>query len=263
MSSDALRELQKTARQINNLTPDDIGVNSIPPRTCFIVASPRTLLDTSSYFDALKASRIFIRADFKVFFLISPEYCDFHLWYTFFLKNVYEYLALVFTGFPMVSPDGGPETGIPFRIKDQEVTPTKIFKELKKYKHPASRVTYLINGCPAAETWSNGGENVEKMAFSKTSLTFKQPTIQQFANELPEKVVLMTSALRLDTSVTDRAKSGFSHFISDLSTIVKNDPVLNAAEVVEKLGPLLRPHGEELIVYASSYDVESETPLLL
>lgn len=263
MSIDSLRDLQKIGRHLNGLDPEDIGIKSVSPRTCFIVTAPRSQLDTSAYLDALEAARMFIQADFKMFFLTLPDYSDFYHWYTFFLKNVYEYLAVVFTGFPMKSPDGGPGVGAPFVIKDTEVSPTKIFKHVKKYKHPASRLTFVINGCPAAESWSNGGEKVDKLSFSTTSVNFKKPMISSFQNEVPERVLLITAAPRLDVTVSDRAKSGSGHFISELSKLVQNDPVLNAAEILDKLVPKLRPLGEECIVYASSYDVESETPFLL
>lgn len=263
MSIDTLRDLQKFGRHLNGLDPEDIGIKSISPRTCFIVTAPRSMLDSSAYLDAIEAAKMFTQADFKMFFLTFPEYTDFYHWYTFFLKNVYEYLAVVFTGFPMKSPDGGPGVGAPFVIKDREVSPTKIFKHVKKYKHPSSRLTFVINGCPATESWSNGGESVDKLSFSTTSLSFKKPMVSSFKNEVPERVLLITAAPRLDVTVSDRAKSGSGHFITELAKLVQNDPVLTAVEIFDKLTPKLRPLGEECVLYTSSFDVESETPFLL
>ncbi|OHT02522.1 hypothetical protein TRFO_30307 [Tritrichomonas foetus] len=263
MSADAIRDLQKIGRQLNGVDPNEIGVRNLSPRTCFIVACPRDKLDTSAYLDALKAARMFIRADFKMYFLSMPEYSDFYRWFSFLLTNTYEYLSVVFTGFPMVTPSGETNIASPLLIEGRELTPTKIFKQIKKYKHPASRLTVVINGCPAVETWSNAGPQTEKLAFSKTSISFNKPVVKPFANEVPEQVLLVTAALRLDIHVDDRARNGSGYFINELSQIVKDDPVLNATEVLNQLTPRLRTHGEEAVVFASSYDVEAEKPFLL
>ena len=263
MSIDALRDLQKIGKHVNGVDPNELGVKNAPNRSCLIVSTPRDKLDSSAYFDGLKAARMFQRADFKVFFLSSPEYCDYYQWLRYFLTNSNEYFALVITGFPMATPTGETNTAVPFTIADREIPPTKLFKHIKKFKNQASRVTVLISGCPAIETWSNGDPNNENIAFSKTSINFQRPNIRQFQHDLPERVLLASAAIRLDVHVDDRAKGGEAHFFDELSQIVKDDPVLSAAEVLMKLAPKIRKYGEEPFMFSSSYDIENDRPFLL
>lgn len=262
MSTDVMRDLQKIGRNLNNIDPEDIGDSHVPERSCFIVACPRNLLDQSAGYDAMKAAKMFIRADFKLFFLFNPEYPQFWKWTNFFLKNTTDYLAIVLTGFPMIAPDGGPSIGLPFKIKDREVLPSKIFKFVKENKHPANRLTLLINGCGAAETWSNGGDEVQKLSFTTTSTTYRPPMVKQFSGDVPERVLLMTSCPRLDTNMQDRNPNGSSEFLTRLSHIAKADPVLNASEILDKIGPELRKCGEEVVAFASSLDIDTGAPFL-
>lgn len=263
MVQDFLREMQKIGRSLRDLDPGDIGQCNVPQRCCFVVASQRSAMDQSAFTDARKCAKMFIRADFKVFFLANPEYHEFYAWITFFLETVTEYLSIVFTGFPMVAPDGGPGEGHPFVIKGRELPPSRVFKIVKEYKHPASRLTFVINGCPAVESWSNGGAETQKLSFSTSGSTMRPPRMIAFGGEMVERVLLLTATPRLDAAVKDRARKGVSNFMAELARAAKADPVKSAAELVEEVGVTLRKFGEEIVGYASSNDVDTETPFLL
>lgn len=263
MVQDFLREMQKIGRSLRDLDPGDIGEHNVPRRCCFVVASQRHPMDQSAFTDARKAANMFIRADFKMFFFANPEYPEFYAWLTFFLESVTEYLAIVFTGFPMIAPDGGPGDGHPFTIKGRELPPSRIFKLVKEHKHPASRLTFVINGCPAVESWSNGGSETQKLSFSTSGSTMRPPRMLAFSGEMVERVLLLSATPRLDSAVKDRARKGVSHFMAELARAAKADPVKSAAELVEEVGLKMRDFGEEIVGYASSNDVDTETPFLL
>lgn len=263
MALNGLRDLQQLGRRINGVDPGDFNLKDTPPRVCFVVVSERKNFGQDAFTDAVKAARMFIRADFRVYFLENPEYPDFYAWMTFFLDAVSEYLSIVITGFPMSSPDGGPGEGHPFVIKKKEICPTRVFKIVKEFKREGSRVTFVINGCPAVESWSNEGMASQKLSFSVSSSTKLKAGVRQLNGNVGDRVLVLTTAPRLDDDVDDRMKSGASCFITELSKATKADPVKTAAEIVAVLGPKLRTHGEEIVAYASSEDVDTETPLLL
>lgn len=261
MTNDCLRELQKIGRYLNNIEPGDIAQKDVPMRTCFVVVNQRRLLDQTGLYDALECARLFIWADFRVFFLVNPEYPEFYSWLTFFLETVPEYLSLVFTGYPMVLPKEGETEGHPFKIKDREVSPSKIFKLVKEYKNPLSRLTFILNGCPAAESWSNGGSECDKMAVS-ADLSGKLEA-KSFREELPEKVLLITATPKNGANIQDRAKNGTSNFITELVKAARADPVKPASELLEAIGEKLQKFGEEVVEYVSSADVGTSVPFLV
>lgn len=261
MTNDCLRELQKIGRYLNNIEPGDIKQKDVSARTCFVVINQRRLLDQTGLFDALECARLFIWADFRLFFLVNPEYPDFYAWLTFFLESVPEYLSLVFTGYPMVLPQEGETEGHPFKIKGREVSPSRIFKLVKEHKNPSSRLTFILNGCPAAESWSNGGAECDKLAVSSTLSDTAEA--KSFREELPEKVLLITATPRNGANIQDRAKSGTSNFISELVKAARADPVKPASELVAEISQKLKKFGEEIVEYVSSADVGTELPFLV
>ena len=259
LMTNELRELQKLGRNLKNMEIYEVPKGT--ERVCFVIISPQSKLDQSAYFDAVKAAKIFFRADFKIYFLDTPEYSDYYLWMTYFLKTVDEYLSIVITGFTMNHPDGYAEDEIPLKIRDREIAPLAMYKMISKYKNPSSRLTILINGCPATESWS-GDSTGQSLSFSMTASTFQKPKILHFSMKMPEKILLITSTPRIDVPINDRSKGNYSIFITELSHAVKADPSLNVSEILDIIGTATRKYGEEIVVYASSFDVESEIPFL-
>jgi hypothetical protein len=263
MSRDFVRDLQKIGRNLSGLDPGDVGLRNLTPRTCFVVVSQRRLADVSGFYDGLKAARVFLRADFRLFFIVNPEYADLYAWLTFFLESVKEYLALVLTGFPVTNPDGSAGDGHPFVIKSREVPPSRLYKLITEFKNSDSRLTIIVNGCPAVESWSNAGMESQKLLFSTTSVTYVPTQIRAFQGQLPERMLLVTVAPRLDIAVRDRAKNGAANFLCEISKALKADPVLDLEGLVAVVSPNMRLYGEEIVAYASSVDVQTGTPFLL
>jgi hypothetical protein len=174
-----------------------------------------------------------------------------------------EHLAVVLTGFPVVAPDGGSGIGHPFVIKNREVPPSRLFKIVTEFKNANSRLTILLNGCPAVESWANAGPQSQKLSFSTTALSHLPPAVRKFDGTMPQRVLLLTAAPRLDVPVVDRAKNGAANFFVLLSKVLKADPVLNTTELLDAVAPKLRMLGEEVVVFASSQDVAAGGPFLL
>jgi hypothetical protein len=263
MARDFIRDLQKIGRNLTNIEPGDVPTRTVSPRVSFLVISQRSLLDPSAFYDGFKAAKMFRRADFQLYFLVNPDYAEFYAWITFFLELVPEYLAVVLTGFPVTAPDGGPGEGHPFVIKNREIPPSRLFKLVNEFKNAKSRLTLILNGCPAVESWSNAGTEAQKMLFSTSSSIQAPVLVKSFEGSVPDRVVLLSAAPRLDVPLKDRSRSGVSHFIRELSIATKADPILSAAELVDLLAPKLRKIGEEIVGYSSAGGVDTGTPFLL
>ena len=267
MSTDYLIDLKEIGRDLSKVDGSyNLSVNKLPQRLVLVLPCQRRLMDQEALADGYHAAQLFTQADFSLYFYVNPEYAEFCEWISFFLENVHEYLAIVITGFPIITPDGAPAIGIPFTIKDREILPSRLLSIIRKHKAPDSRLTLLINGCPAVETWSNEGEKSQKLSFSVTSSSFQKPIVRSFKGEkeIPEHVLLVTSCPRLDAqSIKPRTKTNIGLLISELINETQKDPVKSAADLIEVISPHMRTNGMEAVFYGSSSDVVSETPFLL
>ena len=267
MSSDYLIDLKEIGRDLSNVKDSsDLDISKLPQRLVLVLPCQRRLIDQDALADGFYGAQLFTQADFSLYFYVNPEYVEFCEWISFFLENIHEYLAIVITGFPVITPDGAPAIGLPFMIKDREILPSRLFNIIRKHKAPDSRLTVLINGCPAVETWSNEGEKSQKLSFSVTSSSFQKPIVRSFKSdkEIPEHVLLVTSCPRLESqSIRPRTKGNVGLLISELLNETQKDPVKSAAELIETISPKMRTNGMEAVFYASSSDVVSETPFLL
>jgi len=264
MSTDYIRELRKIGHDLSNLEVHKMDKTKLTQRICFISATPRRLLDSSAYADALKAAKMFSRADFSVYFLACPEYPKFYEWFIFFLANVSEHFGFVITGFPVVPPDGLPKEAVAFMMKNREIKPKRVFKLINSFKNPLSRITILINGCPSVETWSYGDPLQQSAPFSLTGTTTTRPSMRTFNKSLPDNLVLMSICARLDVKdIKDRVQGNVSRFFWLLNKKYKGNPLLSADELFKELAEELRPFGEEAVIYSTTEQTASEKPFLL
>ena len=261
---DPLRSLKSIGRDLTGANSFEFPLKDLPERVCLAIASPQSKLDNSAYSDAFKAAKMYIRADFAFYFLPSPDYPKFCDWLEFLLTNVKDHLSLIFTGYTMKPIDGIQTETQPCLINGREILPKRIFSLIRKHKNPNSRLTIIVNGCPAVETWSNIDDiKTQTISFSLTSATPDMLQVLPFKGTLPEKVLLMTVCPRLDTDkVQDRGPGNYSNFIRDVSKMTKKDPILSAQDLLARLQPQIRKDGQQLIVYSSSPDV-NDVPFLL
>ena len=261
---DPLRSLKSVGRDLTGTNSFDMPLKDLPDRVCLAIASPKSKLDNSAYSDAFKAAKMYIRADFAFYFLPQPDYPTFCDWMVYFLTNVKDHLSLVFTGYQMEATDGIKMDTHPCTIKGREILPKRIFSLIRKHKNPLSRITIIVNGCPAVETWSNVDDiKTQTISFTTTAATPSMLDVLSFKGNLPEKVLLMTVCPRLDTeTVYDRGPGNYSNFIREVSKLTKKDPILSAQDLLSKLQPVMKKDGQQLIVYSSSLDV-NDVPFLL
>lgn len=262
MSLDSLRYLKSIGRDLSQHNSFELDQKKLSDRVCLAIATPRKLADNSAYLDAYKAAKMFIRADFTFYYLPAPTYPVFCEWVTYFLENVTDYLSIVITGFPLVPCDGSAEEGHPFMIKDREILPKRLFSLISKHKNEKSRLTVLINGSPAVESWSNS-DATQTLNFSTTCITATQEFVRPFNKEVAPATVLVTSCIRPDYKGESlRTKANYSPLIAEVSKEAKADPVASIEELLERLYKKLRGYGEEMIVYASNDGIASRTFLL-
>lgn len=263
MSSDIRRKLKSIARDCSAMDSYDMKGATLPSKICFVVSTPTSKFNDGPLDDAYKASEMFIKADFQVFFMIQPDYPKFCEWFKFFLENTVDHLAFVLTGFDMVPCDGLTDDAHPFMVQGRDVFPKRVFSMIRKHKNSGSRVTILINGCPAMETWSGVYDKTQLLSFSTTSICSSAQTVHSFKEHISDNLVLLTACSRPDFStVKDRTRNNTSFLFDILSKVLDADPASTLHDIVERIYSSVRSIGEEVVAYTSEDGVAKRVFLL-
>jgi hypothetical protein len=236
MSGDPLRLLKTFGRDLTG-----IPLSRLPAtlkKAAFLSVdsydSYRMNLGTGPIHDALSIAKLLKNYDFNVFFMLNGHCTNFLNYLDAFLKRTTVQLLIFYVGQGVTTPDvesedAGSDPG--FIFDDGVIRGGDVARHVSDNKNADCQLLLVTDACQPGTIWDIGG---------------RQGT-------LPANIVSIAAA-----TSAERAKSAkLSHldtgvFTFQFTSLLKGEPELTPNQIAAGLTPLLKPHGQVLLLGATS-----------
>lgn len=229
-STNPLRDLQSLGRDIRLIGWSQIPINI--ERACVIFINTYAYPNNASLYQAILMAKLAKWANCEIYYIYEATKKEFVDTLSHFSKNVLQFCLFYYAGNPISQDlvDAKPA----LKIMNGTIGPDLIYQTLNE-KEENNRILFLIDGVNQADPW-----DPQKQGLEAPGVLFMAP--------IPDMSKAHLKQLDLENQ---------SIFLSELKTVLKNEPTITADDVKEKVEKGIKDFGTKL--FMSAYPPELST----